>query len=156
MRCSCVLVLAATAASASAAPTVRAPDAPPLAAFTQPGELFVLTVAGAKATCVSWTVRARGEGVGELVRGELAIEYVNMHGELSLLNWTRAEASGICNQTFAVSETAHAVVVGGAHWFRTAASCARAISAKQRVAMDWRGCGPEPAVAAADAARTKQ
>ncbi len=111
---------------------------------------------GTKTTCAAWAVRPAADGAGELVRDDQTIGYTTTGPSLAITGWSRGDTSTTCGFTTTASESADAVVVDRAHWFRTAASCEQALASKQRVAMNWRGCALEAAAADTDAARARQ
>ena len=162
------VVAAPDAGSIYAADYSSAFPAPALAAFTQPGDVFMLVLDGDRPTCEAWTVEPDEPTHGRLIRDRVALQY---HSSGSLLEikyvlrfegalpaWTPSssteygrEVGDRCDLAWGAAETADAIEVGDARWFRSATACASAIASKQRVATDLSRCLPRlPARGAAD------
>jgi len=108
---------------------IPVPPAPPLAAFTTRGTLYMLDVDGLQ--CRAWTVEPAESGRGKLV-GPVALDYASSGDRLAMcgVEWPD------------VRETAEGVEAYGAVWFRDAKQCAAARAKHQRVATDLASCMP--------------
>jgi hypothetical protein len=124
---------------------IDAPPEPPLAIFTKPGTLYMMTVdAAARPRCEAWTI------------DPIAKTFTGPSGGLALVSeGAHLQLGAPCTEWASVRETDGDLEVDGSTWFRDRGACMRAVAAHRPVATDLGGCIKQPAPVAGTQIRAR-